>query len=68
MDSSDKMWSTEGKYGKPPQHSFLENPMNSMKRQKDMTPEDEPPRSVGVQYTTGEEWRNSSRKRAGPKW
>ena len=42
--------------------------MNSVKRQKDMTPEDEPPRSVGVQYATGEEWRNSSRKRAGPKW
>ena len=31
--------------------------MNSMKRQKDMTPEDDPPppRSEGVQYTTGEE-------------
>ena len=39
--------------------------MNSVKRQKDMTPEDEPPRSEGVQYATGEEWRaitNSSRK------
>ena len=50
--------------------SFLENPMNSVKRQKDMTPEDEHPRSLGVQYTTGEEWRNSSRKNeeAGPKW
>ena len=24
--------------------------MNSMKRQKDMTPEDEPPRLEGVQY------------------
>ena len=69
MDSSDRMWSAEGKYGKPlQQHSFLENPMNSVTRQKDMTPEDEPPRSVGVQYATGEEWRNSSRKRAGPKW
>ena len=36
-----------------------------MKRQKDMTPEDEPPRSTGVQYATGEAWRaiiNSSRK------
>ena len=31
-----------------------------MKRQKDMTLKDEPPRSVGVQYATGEEWRNSS--------
>ena len=34
--------------------------MNSMKRQKDMTLKDEPPRSVGAQYATGEEWRNSS--------
>ena len=34
-----------------------------MKKQKDMTLEDEPPRSVGVQYVTGEEWRNSSRKK-----
>ena len=44
--------------------------MNSMKRQKDMTLEDELPRSEGVQYATGEEWRNSSRKNeeAGPKW
>ena len=37
--------------------------MNSMKRQKDMTLEDEPPRLVGVQYATGKEGRNSSRKR-----
>ena len=29
--------------------------MNSMKRQKDMTMKDELPRSVGAQYTTGEE-------------
>ena len=37
--------------------------MNSMKRQKDMTLECEPPpRLVGVQYATGEEQRNSSRK------
>ena len=36
--------------------------MNSMKRQKDMTLKDELPRSVGAEYTTGEEWRNSSRK------
>ena len=33
-----------------------------MIRQKDMTPKDELPRSVGAQYATGEEWRNSSRK------
>ena len=36
--------------------------MNSMKRQKDMTLKDEPLRSVGPQYATGEEWRNKSRK------
>ena len=36
--------------------------MDSMKRQKDVTSDDEPPRSVGVQYTNGEEQRNSSRK------
>ena len=38
--------------------------MNSMKRQKGMTLKDEPthPRSVSVQYATGEEQRNSSRK------
>ena len=44
--------------------------MNSMKRQKDMTLEDEPPWSEGVYYATEEEQRNSSRKNeeAGPKW
>ena len=36
--------------------------MNSMKRQKDMTLKDELPRSVGVQYATGDQWRNNSRK------
>ena len=36
--------------------------MNSMKRQKDITLKDELPRSVGAQYATGEEWRNSYRK------
>ena len=36
--------------------------MNSMKRQKDMTLKDGLSRSVGAQYATGEEWRNSSRK------
>ena len=35
--------------------------MNSMKRQKDTTLEDEPPRLVGVQYATGKEWRDNSR-------
>ena len=43
----------------------LENLINSMKRQKDITPEDQIPRLIGVQYASGEEWReitNSSRK------
>ena len=46
--------------------------MNSMKRQKEIAPEDEPSRSEGAQYATGEEWRaitNSPRKNeaGGPK-
>ena len=36
VDSYDKTWSTGQANGKPFQHSCLENPMNSMKRQKDM--------------------------------
>ena len=42
--------------------SCLGNPMNSMKRQKDMILKDELPSLVGAQYATGEEWRNSSRR------
>ena len=62
VESSDKMWSTREGNGKPRQYSSLENPMNSMKRQKDRTLKDELPRSVGAQYATGEEWRNNTRK------
>ena len=62
VESSGKMWSTGEGNGRPLQYSCLENPMNSMKRQKDMTLKEELPRSVGAQYTTGEEWRNNSRK------
>ena len=40
----------------------LENPMNSMKRQKDRTLIDEFPRSVGAQYATGDQWRNNSER------
>ena len=36
--------------------------LNRMKRQKDGTLEEEFPRSVGVQYATGDHWRNISRK------
>ena len=56
------MWSTGEGNGKPLQYSCLENPMNSMKRQKDRTLKDKLPRSVGAQYVTGEQWRNNSRK------
>ena len=65
MERSDKMWSTGGGNGKPLQYSCLENPMNSMKRQKYRTLKDELPRSVGAQYSTGDQWRNNSRKNEG---
>ena len=62
VESSDKMWSTGEENGKPLQYSCLENPNNSMKRQKDSTLRDELARWVGDQYATGEQWRNNSRK------
>ena len=65
VESSDKMWSTGEGNGKPFQYSCLENPMSSMKRQKDRTLKDELPRSVGAQYATGDQWRNNSRKNEG---
>ena len=51
--------------GKPLQYSFLENPMNSKKRQNDRILKEELPRSVGAHYTTGDQWRNNSRKNEG---
>ena len=62
VESFDKTWSTGEGNGKPLQYSCLENPINSMKMQKDRTLKDELTRLVGAQYATGEEWRNSSRK------
>ena len=62
VESSDKTWPTGEGNGKPLQHSYLENPMNGMKRQKDRTLKGELPRSVGAQYATREQWRNNSRK------
>ena len=56
------MWSTGEGNDKPFQYSCLENPMNSMKRQKDTRLKYELPRSVDVQYATGEEQRNSYRR------
>ena len=54
VERSDRMWSTREGNGKIIQYSCLENPMNSMKRQKDRILKDELPRSVGAQYVTGD--------------
>ena len=62
VESSEKTWSTGERNGKPCQYSCLENPMNSMKGQKDRILKDELPRSVGAQYATREEWSNNYRK------
>ena len=66
VERSDRMRSTGEGNGKPLQYSCLENPMNSMKRQKDRTLKEELPRtlkdklprSVGAKCTTGDQWRN----------
>ena len=62
VESSDKMWSTGEENDKPLQYACTENPMNSMRIQKDMTLKDELPRSVASQYVTGDQWKNNSRK------
>ena len=65
VERSDRMCSTGEGNGKSLQYSCLENPMNSMKRQKDRTLKDALPRLVGAQYATGDQWRNNSRKNEG---
>ena len=65
VERSDRMWSTGEGNGKPLQYSFLENPMNGMKRKNDRILKEELPRSVGDQYATGDQWRNNSRKDEG---
>ena len=65
VERSDRMRSTGERNGKPFQYSCFENPMNSMKREKDSTLKDDLPRSVGAQYATGDHWRNNSRKNEG---
>ena len=62
VESSDKTWSTGEGNGKPLQYSCLENPMSSMKKQKDRTLKDELFRSVGTHCATGDQWRNNSTK------
>ena len=59
VEISDKTWSTGEGYGKPLQYSCFDNPINSIKRQKDTTLKDELSGSIGVQYPTGEQWRNT---------
>ena len=54
-ERSDETWSTGEENGKPLQYSCLENPMNSMKRQNDRVLKETLPRSVGVQYATGDQ-------------
>ena len=61
-ESSEKMWPTGEGNGNPLQYSCLENPKNSMKKQKDSTLKDELPKLVSAQYATGDQWRNNSRK------
>ena len=65
VERPDRMWSTGEGNGKPLQYSFLENPMNSMKRQNDRILKVEFPGSIGAQYATGDQWRNNSRKNEG---
>ena len=65
VERSDRIWSTGEGNGKPLQYSCLENPMNSMKRQKDRRLKDDFPRLVCTQYATGDQWKNNSRKNEG---
>ena len=55
VETSDRMWSTGERNGKPLQYSCLENPMNSRKRQNDRILKEELLKSVGVQYATGDQ-------------
>ena len=57
VKSTEKMQSTGKGNGNPLQHSCLENSMDSVNRQKDMTLEDESPMLEGVLYATGKEQR-----------
>ena len=65
VERSDRMWTTGEGNGKPLQYSCLENPMKSMKRQKDRILKEKLPRSVGAQYATGDQRRNNSKKNEG---
>ena len=65
MERSDRMWFIGEGNGKPLQYSYLENPMNRMKRQNDRILKGELPGSVGAQHAPGDQCRNNSRKNEG---
>ena len=62
VERSDRIWSTGEGNDKPLQYSCLEQPTNSMKRQKYRTLKDELLRLVGAQYVIKDQRRNNSRK------
>ena len=62
VKSSDKTWYAGEGNGKSLHYSCLENLMNNMKRENDMTPKVELPRAIDAQYITGKEYRDNSRK------
>ena len=53
VERSDRMRSMGEGNGKPLQYSCLENPVDSMKKQKERTLTDEFPKLVGAQDATG---------------
>ena len=54
------MWSIGERNSNLLKYSCLEISMDNMKRQKDMMPEDKPPKSKGIQCSTGEEQKASN--------
>ena len=70
VESYDKMWSPGEGNGKPLQYCCLENPKNSMKKQKDRTLKDELLMSIGAWYVTRDQWRNNyiKNEEMEPKW
>ena len=65
VQRADRMWSTGEGNGTPLQYSCLENPMNSMKGKNNRILNEELHRLVFIQYATGDQWRNNSRKNEG---
>ena len=65
VESSDKTWSAGEGSSTPLQYSCLENPMNSMKGKNNRILNEELHRLVFIQYATGDQWRNNSRKKEG---